>query len=213
MSNEITGRVPRNMRTPITEAGEALCAACGFWVDVVAKLMADNPNHDYGELADPEKYFASKILGEAWDSSETSGDKSVDEIGLSLDGKRDPDRASFALLQVMSTIVAYSVQAMKAEKDGRHEEAWTYASDAKYWVGILKAAWAEKNHGANPAVELAKRRHAENYALIGDALKYWREKIDPSLSASKAANVLVGVVPLSHKKLAEVVAAEKKKQP
>ncbi|GMV56565.1 MAG: hypothetical protein AMXMBFR6_23700 [Betaproteobacteria bacterium] len=62
MSNEITERVPRNMRTPITEAGEALNAAWGFWVDVVAKLMADNPNHDYGELADPEKYLALRCL-------------------------------------------------------------------------------------------------------------------------------------------------------
>lgn len=61
------------------------------------------------------------------------------------------------------------------------------------------------------ASSLAKRRHAENYALIGDALKYWRENIDPTISASKAANELVRVVPLSHKKLAEVVAAEKKK--
>lgn len=63
----------------------------------------------------------------------------------------------------------------------------------------------------NPAVEMAKRRHAENYALAGDAVKFWRENIDSTLSASKAANVLLNFVPLSHKKLAEIVSAEKKK--
>ncbi|MDP1734281.1 MAG: hypothetical protein Q8L44_07960 [Sulfuritalea sp.] len=62
------------------------------------------------------------------------------------------------------------------------------------------------------ATGLARRRHAENYALVDDAVKYWRERIDPNLSAAKAANELVRVVPLSHKKLAEVVSAEKKKQ-
>lgn len=63
------------------------------------------------------------------------------------------------------------------------------------------------------AAQLAKRRHAENYALIEDAKKYWRENIDPSISAAKAANELVRIVPLSHKKLSEVIAAEKKKLP
>lgn len=185
MGNKIVERVPRNKRTPITDAGESLNVAWEFWVDVVTKLMAEDPSHDFGEIANPEKYFASKIFGEAWNNPETNGDKSVDEIGLSTDGKRDPDHAPFALLEVMVTIVAYSVQAMKAEKGDRHEEAWTYAADALYWAGILKAAWAEKNYGANPATEMAKRRHAENYALAADAIKYWREKIDPNLSASK----------------------------
>lgn len=209
--NEIAESVPRELRTPITEAGSALNAAWDFWVEMSGGLMADNPERDYGELANPESFFASKIFGEAWDDQATNGDKSVDEIGLSLDGKRDPERAPFALLQVMSAVVAYAVQAMKAENGDKHDEAWTYAADARYWAGVLRASWAQKKDSANPAVELAKKRHAENYALIGIALQHWREKIDPTISASKAANELVRVVPLSHKKLAEVVAAEKKK--
>lgn len=208
--NEVAERVPRELRTPITEAGLALNVAWEFWVEMSGSLMADNPGRNYGELANPESFFASKIFGEAWGDTATNGDKAVDEIGLSLDGKRDSETAPFALLQAMSAVVAYSVQAMKAEK---HDEAWTYAADARYWAGILWASWAQKKHGTNPATELAKKRHAENYALIGDAIKYWREKIDPNLSASKAANELVRVVPLSHKKLAEVIAAERKKIP
>ena len=65
--------------------------------------------------------------------------------------------------------------------------------------------------GMNPASELAKLRHADNYAMIDEALDYWRKNIDPKLSAAKAANQLLEIVPLSHKKLAEVVSAEKKK--
>ena len=210
--NEIPERVPRELRTPITEAGSALMAAWDFWVEWIGDLIADKPERDYGELANPDSYFASRIFGEAWEDDSINGDKAAGEIGLSLDGKRDPEEAPFALLQVMITVVAYAVQAMKAEKSDRRDEAWAYAADACYWAGILRAEWARKRCGPSPAVELAKMRHAENYALIEDALKYWREKIDPTISAAKAANELVRVVPLSHKKLAEVIAAEKKKR-
>jgi len=64
----------------------------------------------------------------------------------------------------------------------------------------------------NLAARMAKVRHAEHYAMYEQALKYWRENIDPNLSASKAANELVRVVPLSHKKLSELVSVEKKKR-
>jgi hypothetical protein len=63
----------------------------------------------------------------------------------------------------------------------------------------------------NAAAQMARMRHKENYALANTAVEYWREHIDPNLSASKAANQLVQIVPLSHKKLAELVSAEKKK--
>ena len=59
------------------------------------------------------------------------------------------------------------------------------------------------------AAAMAKIRHAENYQLADYALKYWRENIDPNLSAQKAATELTKVVSLSHKKLAEIVSAEK----
>jgi hypothetical protein len=211
MSNEAEERVPREMRTPITDAAGALAIASDFWDWLIKDLTADNPSHDYGKIADPE-YFFRGVLGDVFDDPETDGDKSVDEIGLSYDGTRDPDIAPFALLQVMLATVAYSVQAFKAEKGGRHEEAWTYAVDAIHWSGILNAVLAEKKYGENPAAVMARRRHVENYLLAADAITYWREKIDSTLSASKAANELINVVPLSHKKLAEIVAAEKKKK-
>lgn len=211
MSSEEYIQIPREKRTPITDAGTALGNAIRIWVEVVDKFRVDDPGHNFGEFTDPEDFFISNFFKEAWDNPETNGDKSVDEIGLSLDGKRDPDRADFALLQVMNTIVAYSVQAMKAEKDGRHEEAWTYAADANYFSGILTAAWAEKTCGNNPALSMARKRHTETYKLKEYAIKYWEGNIDPNLSAQRAANELLKVVPLSHKKLAEYISEAKKK--
>lgn len=60
------------------------------------------------------------------------------------------------------------------------------------------------------ASSLARLRHAENRALINDAVKHWRENIDPKLSAQKAATELIKIVPLSHKKLAEIISKAKR---
>ena len=199
--NEIEGRVPRELRTPITEAFSALNVACSSWVEIIEDLMADNPEIDYGEFVNPESYFFIKIFGEAWDDTDTNGDKLVNEI-----------KPENALLEVMLIIVAYAVQATKAEKGDKHNEAWAYAADANYWAGIMRDTLAEKKHGTKSAVELAKRRHSKNYALIEDAREYWHEHIDQNLSASKAAEELLKVIPLSHKTLAEVVSKAKKTQ-
>ena len=103
---------------------------------------------------------------------------------------------------------SFAVQAMKARKNSR--KAWSYASSASYWAGIVKAMPFGPQASAAAASQMAKRRHAENYALANDAVKYWQENIDPKLSAQTAANELLRVVPLSHKKLAEIVSAAKK---
>lgn len=56
----------------------------------------------------------------------------------------------------------------------------------------------------------AIKRHAENYALKQQAIDYWREHINPKLSNPKAADLLIKVVPLSHRKLVEYVAEAKR---
>jgi hypothetical protein len=63
----------------------------------------------------------------------------------------------------------------------------------------------------NSASNMAKLRHAEHYAMKNDALEYWRQNIDPELSAEKAADQLTGFVNLSHKVLAATISAEKKR--
>lgn len=197
-SNETYGPVPRHLRTPITEAGSSISAACDWWIDLCADIKPEN-------MSDPEDFFFETALKAAWDNPEENGQNHVDELMEDVEGSE----CKFALLHVMNAVVAFSVQAMKAEQDGRHNEAWTYAADARYWEGILKAAWADKKH-SNHASELARARHAENYALAQEAIKYWKQNIDPTLSNQKAATELTRVVPLSHKKLAELVGKAKR---
>jgi hypothetical protein len=61
---------------------------------------------------------------------------------------------------------------------------------------------------------MAKGRHAENYAMTEYVVKYWRENIDPKLSAQKAASEIdrAKVVLLSHKKIAEIISAQRTKE-
>jgi hypothetical protein len=85
-------------------------------------------------------------------------------------------------------------------------------ANGMYMWGEAEKIYSDSNSSnRNAAAELAKLRHRENYLLADEAIKYWRENIDPTLSASKAAEELLRIVPLSHKKLAELVSAEKKK--
>lgn len=209
--DDIAQLFPLEFRTPGTDAGSALGVALEYWVEMSGSVMADNPEHDYEELANPELFF-NRILEEAMIDTATKGGTPTCEFWPSLDAKRYPEIDRFTLLEEMVTVVAYAVLAMKAEHEGKHDEAWIYAADARYWAGILRAAWAYTKNRRNPAAELAKRRHAENEDLKKVALEYWRDNIDRSLSASKAANELLKVVYLSHKTLSGLVAKEKKKQ-
>jgi hypothetical protein len=146
--------------------------------------------------------FIERVFGEAWDDPTTNGDKSVEEIA----------KAPFSLIQVMFAIVAYAVQAMKADRDDKRDAAWAYTSEANYWAGILRGVLTAESEEASPAAKLAKMRHVETYASREQAIQYWREHISSDLSAAKAANELVRVVPFSHKTLSEWISAEKKKQ-
>jgi len=56
----------------------------------------------------------------------------------------------------------------------------------------------------------ALKRHAETYELKEQAKDYWRKHIDPKLSNPKAADLLLKVVPVSHRKLVEYVAEAKR---
>lgn len=56
----------------------------------------------------------------------------------------------------------------------------------------------------------ARKRHAETYELKKQALEHWRTHIDPKLSNPKAADLLIKVVPVSHRKLVEYVAEAKR---
>ncbi|MNL46236.1 hypothetical protein D3C87_1689300 [compost metagenome] len=57
-------------------------------------------------------------------------------------------------------------------------------------------------------------RHKENYALRADVENYWRTHIDPSLSAQRAAEQVIraNAVPLSYKKIAEIISRLRKEE-
>lgn len=109
---------------------------------------------------------------------------------LDLARDEEPDTAMNLLLLVAKTLGMLQILSLLPPKE--------YVENIN---------WAKLHAGA-----LAKIRHAENYALADYAVDYWRKNMDTKLSASKAANELTNVVNLSHKKLAELIAAEKKKQ-
>ncbi|WP_157649323.1 hypothetical protein [Burkholderia ubonensis] len=192
---------PREMRTPITEAAGVISAACDVFVQGLGGLIEENGGN-------PENHYFENIFRKIWDDEATDGDKQ--EKDFFDEFEKDPAEVSkFAMLHAILIAVSYSVQAMKAEKNSAL--AWSYASSANYWCGILKATpYGYKDDRSHAASVMAKRRHAENYALTELAKRHWRDNIDPKLSAQKAATELTKVVPLSHKKLAEIVSEAKK---
>ena len=169
-----------------------------------------------------------ELFEKMWDDEKTNGEteeKTYTEMEVSGTNERLKTQ-----LQCLKISLAYCIQAMKYyldEKDKHYEDtsyfidaetAWSYIAASRFWQGIVVGSLVIDDgiNGRNIsryAAALAKRRHAENDALAEDALKYWRENIDPTISAAKAANELVRVVPLSHKRLAEVIAREKSKKP
>lgn len=202
MSDEdFSGPVPRKMRTPITVSAGVISEVCDVFIRALGPLIEEK-----GE--DPERHFLEKIFKATWDDEENDGDRQEREFFAEFED--NPDEVSqVAMIHAMLIAVSYSVQAMRAEKSS--SLAWSYAASANYWCGIIKATpFGNKNNEASAASVMAKKRHAENYALVETAKKHWKDNIDPRLSAQKAADELMKIVPLSHKKLAEIVSQAKK---
>jgi hypothetical protein len=87
------------------------------------------------------------------------------------------------------------------------------------WDGGIESGRNEPDFGTggdmkSHAAIMARQRHAENYALADYVRMYWKENVDPALSAQKAAEEIIraNVVPLSHKKIAEIISALRKRE-
>lgn len=191
--------------TPITMASEVIGAACDCFVQRLGGLLQEKH-----ENCDPIEFYFTHFFESGWDDESTDGDDKMAAFFKEIDEK-PMEAASFALLHAMIIATAYAIQAMKAEKDSAL--AWSYAASAKYWAGIIRASM-HKEGGSEIASQMAKLRHKENYALTEEVEKYWRENVDPSLSAQKAAEqvLLARVVPLSHKKIAEIISRLRKQK-
>jgi hypothetical protein len=164
-------------------------------------LLCIRENPKYASIIDnPEEFFDGMwdavvfTEGYTYDPSET--------INYCKENKRHNLFLSFFMAGALAK------QAVIWDKEGLKELAIMSLFLANFTGGMASMMFS---HETNPASILAKKRHEENYALHDEAVKFWRENIPENISASKAANKLITVVPLSHKKLAEIISKEKKK--
>ncbi|CAB3861248.1 hypothetical protein [Achromobacter denitrificans] len=199
---------PTEGTSPIKQALSALLAVTDAWVGIFKGNASEHLNSDEGEKLDPMTFFAVTVVRPLFDDPETCGDAHAEVMGT------ESDTGIPFGLQCMVTCAAYVVQTIKTEKAGDWDQAWLCATKAKYWAGVVLGSMAVKGKGDSPASALAKMRHAENYALAEDVAKFWREHIDPSLSAQKAAEQVfrANVVPFSYKKIAEIISRLRKEK-
>lgn len=174
-----------HFRNPITTAENALNGAYDFFLWINSKWDIAN---------NPENYFWKELFGTALEDPQTNGERTLDE----MDTKINPVNAIWSeaeyqvMIHIMGAIVQYSVQAMTSEQDGEHELAWTYACDATYWSGILRAWQAEKfqpsplSTNALKAVlsKLANDPKQGEKAFVRECWQAWDKK--PDFYKSKA---------------------------
>lgn len=111
--------------------------------------------------------------------------------------------------ELLGLISMEITDAMRSREDAN--ELWAvHASEAAYWIDCADVELRYLRSRRSPASEMAHKRHKENRELISFATEYWSKNIDKNLPAVRAASILESVVPLSHKKLAEIVSEAKK---
>lgn len=199
---------PREGTSPIKEALSALLAVTDAWAGIFKGNASEHFKSDEGETLDPLTFFAVTVVRPLLDDPETCGDAHAGRMGT------ESDTGIPFGLQCMVTCAAYAVQTIKTEKAGDWDQAWLCATGAKYWSGVVLGSMAVKRNADSPASALAKMRHAENYALAKDVAQFWRDHVDPSLSAQKAAEQVfrANVVPFSYKKIAEIISRLRKEE-
>ena len=170
----------------------------------------------YGEI-DPPADFSSRSTPDGYAAIEGWADTFYDSVSdidkpyeLLLGSGFDAFPIDEDLLEAISIVWFFEASRLHKLKNPLFMDVLCEAAEAGEDSHSL-FMWNEGAKHDNPASAMARRRHRENYALADDAIKYWRDNISPDLSAQKAATELTRVVPLSHKKLAEIVSTEKNK--
>lgn len=138
---------PRNRRTPTTEAATTL-TNLGVWLDSYGpKLFAMHDDVDIG------KAFVSELFLTSFDKAEELADDATDAI---LSG------GTFEGLEVAKASAYCCLAAMKLDKAGRTNEAWTFAIDARHLEVLTvysydSATTARRALGrTNAAIKLAR---------------------------------------------------------
>lgn len=208
---------------PITAAvmDTALASAYKFFESYRLEVEKEMPDVKGGKFRDPD--LVLRMLQQMWQDPDTNGDASVEAIWTWIESS-DPDKHPIVILLIADAILSYATQAMKAEERGDFAMGWKYVGEARYWEGILNGMRMRKllspgefsatpeSDKENPASIMALRRHAASAAEKKRILEYWKENIDPGLSAAKAATQIVasGKFSLEYRTIQTLISASKK---
>lgn len=200
--------VPISMRTPVTESGAVISGLCDIW--------------DLWNLGEKNE-FMDNIFKTLWDEENTSGEFQADQIAAiedmtEWDGKPlvPGFKAAITQIAVGMTACAFAIQSFKAEKNS--VEAWSYACEAKRWLGILQGTISGRGmeKGAEvSAFSLAglDARHSENRRMKADVFSWCDKNMRNYKSMDSAAEAIAGKeVPVTFRTARSWIADWKKKQ-
>ena len=124
--------------------------------------------------------------------------------------KKEADIDRYVCIAVTSLFCFDRAVASNSRNRAMVAADWLERADELYYFSSRNFNLTEKHILSERASKAANARHIETYELKKQAMDYWREHIDPNLSNPKAADLLLKVVALSHRKLVEYVAEAKR---
>jgi hypothetical protein len=174
-SNKFLKHLPREKRTPITEAGGVVMR-----LDVI-----------FDELFQlDEGHFIRHVFGTQSKDVTTSGEQEEECLFRICDNTPPENDVPHALLHTMNIASAYSVQAMNQYQQGNESIAWSYVVDAVKWLGIVEAVSSEKLHDRIRASVVSKKlndaRHSPTRSAMNKAIEEWAKDPARFSSAEKA---------------------------
>ncbi len=125
--------------------------------------------------------------------------------------KKDADIDRFVLIVVTALFCFDRAVASNYRNRARFAARWLERADELYYYSSRNHNLTVKHILSERASKAAIASHKETYELKEQAINHWRTSIDPKLSNPKAADLLMKVVPVSHRKLVEYVAEAKRK--
>ena len=178
---EEAGLMPRNMRTPHTEA------AC-----TLAKL--DEWAKKTWSFEDGE--FIVRVFGSVWENN-TDPDKEMnafselcDQVGI----------LSLACARIAATLCA---KAFREYPDGDLAIAWSYALDAESWYGTLLAGQtgieARLDERAKMAKKGADATHSENRSMKAEVFAWLVDNREKFKSKEKAGKAITELQPIAQR--------------
>jgi len=163
MTKKTPKLVPRHERTPLRDA-----------FTVIGRLTQHFVEREKRTGEEPVIEPAIKYLCD----NEITGDSIITEMQTELGGTQFD--VSYALLIAF----AYALQAVKASKAGDEQQAWSFASDARYWHGIVTGcrdqevvSWRIKSAISRESAKLLRpKNNPTNKSMVIDEMRIWRTK-------------------------------------